>query len=103
MPATTYAHIEFREGVPHVAGTRTRVRLIAVDHIANGWDAVQIHQHYPYLSLGQIHSALAYYYDHKEAMDAEIAEKERFAEEMRQKQDDTPWLRERLRAKSLLP
>ena len=48
------------------------VTQVALDKIAQGWDADEIHAQYPYLSLGQIHSALAYYYDHQEELDAEI-------------------------------
>ena len=36
--------------------------------------------------LAQIHAALAYYYDHKEQIDAEIVEGTRYADEMRAKQ-----------------
>jgi uncharacterized protein (DUF433 family) len=75
MPVVEYAHISFNaENLPIVSGTRTKVRLIAQDHVYQGWSAEEIHSHYPYLSLGQIHSALAYYYDHKDEMDADIEE-----------------------------
>ena len=33
-----------------------------------------MHEAYPPLSLAQIHAALAYYYDHKAQLDAEIEE-----------------------------
>jgi uncharacterized protein (DUF433 family) len=31
---------------------------------AYGWSPEELHFQHPYLSLGQIHSALAYYWDH---------------------------------------
>jgi uncharacterized protein (DUF433 family) len=85
MPAVAgYAHIELnQEGTPVIAGTRTKVVMIAVDHNAQGWDANRIRQEYPYLSLGQIYSALAYYYDHKDDIDRAIAESDRRFEELR--------------------
>ena len=45
-----------------------------LDHIAWHWDAETIHQNHPHLSLAQIHSALAYYYDHQDQMDTAIEE-----------------------------
>ena len=50
---------------------------------ARGASVEQIQEAYPHLSLGQIYAALAYYYDHQEQVDAEIAEATRYAEEMR--------------------
>jgi len=79
MPALAYAHIELREGVPYVAGTRTKVIQIALDLLAHGWDADEIHLQHPHLSLGQIHSALAYYYDHREELDRDIEVRRRSA------------------------
>src|SRR6202041_3294630 len=73
MDTVCYAHIEQNaEGEAIIAGTRIKVRMIALDRITHDWDAEEIQRHHPDLSLGQIHSALAYYYDHRESMDAEI-------------------------------
>ena len=73
MATAEYAHISFNaDKTPIIAGTQTKVLMVVMDHIGHGWDAQEIHRQYPYLSLGQIHSALAYYYDHKVEMDAEI-------------------------------
>ena len=93
MASVGYAHIAVnQDGKPVIAGTRTKVVMIAVDHLA-GWDANEIRRHYPYLTLGQIHSALAYYYDHKEEMDRSIEETDRLAEESRAAQGESPILR----------
>src|SRR5262249_23089218 len=65
MATVSYAHIEHNaDGMPVIAGTRIKVVMIAVDRNA-GLDIEEIRDQYPDLSLGQIHSALAYYYDHK--------------------------------------
>jgi uncharacterized protein (DUF433 family) len=82
MIATAYCHIELdAKGRPCVAGTQTRVIDIAMDQIAYKWDAEQIQRQHPHLSLAQIHSALAYYYDHQAQLDAEIQERTRAADE----------------------
>jgi uncharacterized protein (DUF433 family) len=83
MPATAYAHIEIRNGVPYLEGTQTKVVEVALDQIGSGWDALAIHEQHPHLSLGQIHSALAYYHDHKAELDQDIERRARQAEELR--------------------
>ncbi len=40
--------------------------------MAHGSSPEELRFQYPHLSLGQIHSALAYYWDHKEVIDADI-------------------------------
>ncbi len=107
MSTVEYAHITIgADGVPMLAGTRIKVVEIVRDHLAHGSDAQEIHREFPYLSLGQIHSVLAYYYDHQDEMDADIAERMRKAEEFRGKFEamsgPSP-LRLKLKAKGLLP
>ena len=73
MPATAYRHIETTpEGVPTISGTTIKVVEIAMDRLAHDWDADEIGRQHPGLSLSQIHSALAYYYDHQAELDAQI-------------------------------
>ena len=73
MPSATYPHIEVTaEGVAYVAGTKTKVLEVALDRIAHHWDADEIHRQHPHLSLGQIYAALAFYFDHKDELDAQI-------------------------------
>jgi uncharacterized protein (DUF433 family) len=73
MAKVIYAHIDFTaEGVPFIEGTQTKVEEIVLDYIAWNWDAELIHRHHPHLSLAQIHSALAYYYDHQAQVDSAI-------------------------------
>ena len=98
MAATTYAHIDFTEtGVPIIAGTSMKVEQLVLDHLAYNWDASQLQVQYPYLSLGEIYSALAYYYDHKNEMDQAVADGLRQVDEIR-KSIDASWLQEKLRA-----
>jgi uncharacterized protein (DUF433 family) len=67
--ATAYPHVEVDEaGMPYIAGTRFKVLQIIMDRLAYDWHADQIQHQHPQLTLGQIHSALAYYYDHEAEM-----------------------------------
>ncbi|MGA2798846.1 MAG: DUF433 domain-containing protein [Thermoguttaceae bacterium] len=84
MATVAYAHIGFNpDGVPIVSGTSTKVVELIADHLIWGWDAQQIQRQYPYLSLGQIHSALSYYYDHQREIDADMQRREKLAAEMK--------------------
>lgn len=65
------------------------------DKIAHGWGPEEIYREHPHLSLAQIHSAFAYYYENREKMDGEINRREREAEEIA-KQAANPTLRRKL-------
>lgn len=107
MSTVEYAHIAMgSDNVPIVAGTQVKLVEIILDHLAHGSDAQEIHREFPHLSLGQIHSALAYYYDHQDELDAEIALRMQRAEEFRGKFEamaGPSLLKAKLRAKGLLP
>ena len=85
-------------GVAYIAGTRIKVRHVAIERQARGASVEEIEEAYPHLSLGQIYAALAYYYDHQERVDAEIAEATRHGEEMRA-QHPNPSSRQQLEAR----
>jgi uncharacterized protein (DUF433 family) len=90
MSTVSYPHIEQRQnGNLYIAGTPFKVRQIALDHVAYGWGADEIQREHPQLTLGQIHSALGYYYDHKEELDREIEEGRMLAEELRARQGES--------------
>ncbi|MEN0111197.1 MAG: DUF433 domain-containing protein [Planctomycetota bacterium] len=84
MHATQTQYIEIREnrrGLPRpcVAGTRIRVQDIVLDYERHGCTADQIAVNLPPLSLAQVHSALAYYFDHKDEVLACIRDDEAYA------------------------
>ena len=57
-------HIEIDDkGVASITGANTKVVEVVLDRLAYGWSPEEIHFQHPHLSLAQIHSALAYYYD----------------------------------------
>jgi uncharacterized protein (DUF433 family) len=103
MSTVSYAHIdESTADEPIIAGTRIKVRMIALDRICYGWDAEEIQRQHPDLTLGQVHSALAYYFDHKEAVDRRIAEGDELATQLRAEAEESPG-RRKLRERGLLP
>ena len=79
------SHIELRPGVrgerAFVAGHRVRVQDIALWN-EEGLSADEIVSRVPTISLADVHAALAYYYDHREAIDRQIQEDEAIASEM---------------------
>jgi uncharacterized protein (DUF433 family) len=78
LPQVSVEHIVIdQDGVARLAGRRTKVVEIAMDKLAFAWDAEQIQAQYPHLRLAEIHAALAYYYDHQEDFDRQIAERRR--------------------------
>ncbi len=85
-----YPHIEVREdGKPRIAGTGFKVRVLVEEYLATDRNVIEIQVSHPQLSLAQIYSALAYYYDHKEEFDREIADLNRMMEEMRAEQGES--------------
>lgn len=70
------AHIDATPGVvggrPRIAGRRITVQSIAIWHERLGAGPDEIAAEYD-LSLAEVHAALAYYFDHREAIDRAIA------------------------------
>jgi uncharacterized protein (DUF433 family)/uncharacterized protein (DUF4415 family) len=60
-------------GKPRIAGRRLKVQNIVIAHEWMGWSVDQIAEEYE-LTLAEIYAALAYYYDHREVIDAHIKE-----------------------------
>ena len=64
-------------GVAFISGTSIKVQDIVTDTYKWNLTPVQIQDNYPRLSLAEIHSALAYYHDHKAEIDRQSAESDR--------------------------
>ena len=95
--STEYKHIGIdTKGVARIGGTRSRVIDVAMETNAWGYSPKDICRQHPHLTLGQVHSALAFYYDHKEKLDAEIERRRHRADQLREETEDTE-LQERLR------
>jgi len=105
MPSveTRYEHIILKDSVPVISGTRMKVVLLVEHMLGSGWSPEETHAEFPFLTMGQIHSALAYYWDHKEELDREIERRLQNYERMHAEQEQKPFpLRDRLRARGLL-
>ena len=99
---TSYEHIRLDdEGVPHIVGTTMKIVELVMAQKAYGWSPEELHFQHPYLSMSQIHSALAYYWEHKEELDADIEDRLNYAEQSRQEAGDSPFAT-RLRKDGLL-
>ncbi|MEJ2560555.1 MAG: DUF433 domain-containing protein [Anaerolineae bacterium] len=100
--ATQYEHIVLNEAnVPIISGTNMKVIELVLEKMANGWSAEELHFQHPYLALGQIHSALAYYWDHQEELDRDIERRLELVDQIQQAMEPPPLLA-RLKAKGLI-
>lgn len=90
---TRYEHILLDDaGVPRIAGTTMKVIELVLERSAYGWSPEELHFQHPYLSLGQIHSALAYYWDHQDELDQDIAHRVARVEELRRTTPIPPFI-----------
>jgi uncharacterized protein (DUF433 family) len=86
-----YKHVVLDDsGVPHIAGTTMKVIELVTSHQAYGWSPEELAVQYPYLSMGQIHSALAYYWDHQEELDADMERRLADVDELQRKAPPHP-------------
>jgi uncharacterized protein (DUF433 family) len=72
-------------GRPRIDGHRITVEDVAIWHERMGMSPDEIASAYPSITLSDVHAALAYYYENRERIDAEILEGERFVAEMKAK------------------
>jgi uncharacterized protein (DUF433 family) len=98
LTSTRYEHIVVDDhGVPQIAGTTMKVIELVLAERANSWRPAELQDQFPYLSLGQIHSALAYYWDHQAELDQDI-DRRRAAVEVLQGSTPVPPAIARLKA-----
>ena len=99
---TGYEHVTLNDArVPIISGTSMKVIELVLAHLAYGWSADELHFQFPYLTLGQIYSALGYYWDHHEDLDKEIEKQLASVNAMRRSVGVSP-LAARLKAKGLI-
>jgi uncharacterized protein (DUF433 family) len=75
---------EVRNGRPHIVGTTVTVADIAIAKIYHAQDADGIADWYG-LTLAQVYAGLSYYYENKSALDDQIKELIRHAEDLKAK------------------
>lgn len=100
MGHTTTQYIEIRanrDGQPRafIVGTRIRVQDIYFLSEAERKSPDEIVAVYPHLSLGQIHAALSYYFDHRDEILQEIRQDNEFVAKMRTQLGPGPLERKR--------
>jgi hypothetical protein len=100
----TYPHIIKEEGKParFARWPRFPIRQVVGDYLQYGWSVAEICWQYPHLNPAEVHSAMAYYYDHQSEIDDEIEAAITEFEESRRRTKPPPWLL-RLRAEGKLP
>ena len=87
---TSHIHLDER-GVAWIDDRNVKVIEVALDMIAHGATAEQIHKmHGGYLSMSQIHAALSHYFDHRADYDAEIERQVREDDEARATEPESP-------------
>ncbi len=78
MPNITHPHITTDLNIcgrsPIITGTRFPVRSVVIYLLRYGLTPEELVARFPHLTLGQIHDALAYYYDNREEVEKDIAE-----------------------------
>ena len=89
------------KGFPIIAGTSMKVIEIVLEKTAYGWSPEELHFQHPYLTLGQIYSALAYYWDHQSALDHDIERRLDFVNQARKISEPSP-LVARFKSKGLI-
>jgi uncharacterized protein (DUF433 family) len=99
---TRYEHVVLDEkNVPMIAGTTMKVIELVLDRIAYGWSPEELRFQHPYLTMGQIYSALAYYADHQEELDEDIQRRLEFVDQLQRTMTPSPLIA-RLKAKDLI-
>jgi len=87
----SYPHVEIHDdGVPYIAGTTMKVVELVEAQQAYGWSPEEVHFQFPHLTLGMVHGALAYYWDHREEVDSDLKRRLRLADEYRQQAGPSP-------------
>lgn len=99
MEITLNRHIEFtpevRGGKPRIVGRRITVADVAIMHLRMGQSLELVAGKYD-LPLAAVYAAMAYYHDHKAAIDQQMQEDEAFADAFMQIHPSR--LQEKLRA-----
>src|SRR5438034_8478974 len=91
LTQTGYEHIVIGEdNIPIIAGTTMKVAELVAERTAYGWSPEELHFQHPYLTLGQIYSALAYYWDHAAELDNDLERRLAHAEQARQASGPSP-------------
>ena len=99
---TAYEHIVLNaQDDPVIAGTTLKVVELVLEMNAYGWSPQELQFQHPYLTLGQVHSALAYYWNHAAQLDRDIIRRAEKVDYIRRAVGPSR-LREKLQARGLI-
>ena len=99
---TRYEQLVIDEkGTPILAGSNMKVIELVLEKLAYGWSPEELYFQHPHLTLGQIYSALAYYWDHQEELDKELERRQKFVDQLKNAAG-TSSLKARLKALGLI-
>lgn len=73
-------HIEIREDQAYIRGKNKKAEMIARMYVGTSYSIEDVTEHYN-LSAAEVHSAIAYYYDNQDALDARHQQSIQWAEE----------------------
>ncbi|GJD18229.1 hypothetical protein RIVM261_031850 [Rivularia sp. IAM M-261] len=100
--ASEYKYIEIApDNVAYITGTTMKVIELVSGYIAFGWSPEELHFQHPYLSMAQIHSALAYYWDNKIELDLDMQRRLENVEKLRQNAGESALVK-KLRTQGLI-
>ncbi len=88
-------HIEINtsSGKPCISGTGIRVWDVYVLHERRGKSPDEIVAAYPHLTLADVYSALAYYWDNKDQIDQQMKEADEYVDQLKAANGPGPFAR----------
>ena len=102
LAETRYEHVVLSDSrVPLISGTTMKVVELVLAQAAYGWSAEELHTQFPKWTLGQIYSALAYYWDHRDELDGDIEKRIEKVDKIQKSTPVSPLIK-RLKDKGLI-
>ncbi len=102
ITATEYKYVQLDDrNIPIIEGTSMKIVELLTSVKAYGWTPEELLESYPHLTLSKIYSALAYYLDNQQEIDADIERREEYVKQLEQEAGESPFAA-RMRAQGLL-
>lgn len=81
---STWPHVTVApDGIARIGETRYKVLHLATEHYHHGWTAEELLRQHPDLRPEEVYSALAYFYDHRDELVAQMNLSQQTASENR--------------------
>ena len=102
ITATEYKYVQLDDrNIPIIEGTSMKIVELLTSVKAYGWTPEELLESYPHLTLSKIYSALAYYLDNQQEIDADIERREEYVRQLEQEAGKSAFAA-RMRAQGLL-